>query len=605
MVTLPPSWIAMLEDSRYLPKPRNEFEHLKDDLKAGSWVDIPSLGQVPKGYRVSEILVTHQMLELWNEMEEEQRCVYRRVLSGPMGIGKSFLSYFLTARAYAEGWLTLYISDAGTLDTSEKADSYMEVIERFLVMNKDVLTAAELETLVSGYGVQGGIWNTAIIRVFNMLMQKERKTLTIIDEHGKLFRFDKPVPEKFKSLKPLMDLSSWTEDLAGSRLILTGTAHAKFELEIMESSFKEDFKTVVFVGPLLDDAFKNLLKHTPNLQSTDYEDIRSITNLVPRELMNLSTYIEENPELPIKEAFEKFEDCRRLDFSHNIQNYYKSIEKSETTRTNFYNGLASAFLHGSVEGEFKWDFIDLGLLFRLRRDGVILFRPLCNTAFRALLDQFKTMGMPEDLKNRLKANRFSGNEFEQAIFHAFICTSIRPIVLPTTNLVGDPKGSIVLDFDDYRVISRQRHSLGPGKDKFLARGYPGYPRFDFMVGPIFIQVSVSEFGVHNRDSSDLRKAFKRPYKTPKVVYNDRNQIECYLDEMYGGKHRADFGKDGFIVTKKDPTTGIDEVVPGFRIVYICGRDINLGNHRQLVTELPDVEHVSFNDLKSLFFANIV
>ncbi|ORZ19970.1 hypothetical protein BCR41DRAFT_385565 [Lobosporangium transversale] len=76
MVTLPPSWIAMLEDSRYLPKPRNEFEHLKDDLKAGSWVDIPSLGQVPKGYRVSEILVTHQMLELWNEMEEEQRCGY-------------------------------------------------------------------------------------------------------------------------------------------------------------------------------------------------------------------------------------------------------------------------------------------------------------------------------------------------------------------------------------------------------------------------------------------------------------------------------------------------------------------------------------------------
>jgi len=54
---------------------------------------------------------------------------YRRVLSGPMGVGKSYLSYFLTAKAYAEGWLVLYISETGELDRKTEEESELEVVK--------------------------------------------------------------------------------------------------------------------------------------------------------------------------------------------------------------------------------------------------------------------------------------------------------------------------------------------------------------------------------------------------------------------------------------------------------------------------------------------
>ncbi|KAF9342409.1 hypothetical protein BGX26_007595 [Mortierella sp. AD094] len=214
------------------------------------------------------------------------------------------------------------------------------------------------------------------------------------------------------------------------------------------------------------------------------------------------------------------------------------------------------------------------------------------------------MPIPPDLMRRLKANDLDGGDFEQVLFHALICTS-KPIVLRATDLDGKVESSIVLDFDDYQVISRQKHSLGPGKEKFIARGYPRYPRFDFMIGPMFIQVSVSEFGEHNKDSKDFRKAFNRPYKDIfGTSHGNKNQIECYLDEMFGGEHTANIIGGECVVTKKDPTTGHVERVPGFRIIYICGRDIEMKPHPVLATMLKDVVHVSFKDLKDVLFANI-
>ncbi|KAF9340927.1 hypothetical protein BGX26_008828, partial [Mortierella sp. AD094] len=196
-------------------------------------------------------------------------------------------------------------------------------------MNKDVLTAAELEKLVCDYNGQRDIWSTAITPVFNILMQKERKTLTVVDEHGKLFRSAKPVPDNFKSLKPLMDLASWTNGNLGSRLILTGTAHAKYELKVMEPSFRCDSMTVVFVGPLSELVFMKLLESVPNLSFADYKVIENITNRVPRELMYLSTHIEKNPNLSSEDtevAFRRFEDDRTTDFLRDAKEFYEKID---------------------------------------------------------------------------------------------------------------------------------------------------------------------------------------------------------------------------------------------------------------------------------------
>ncbi|KAF9437200.1 hypothetical protein BGZ76_001659 [Entomortierella beljakovae] len=65
------------------------------------------------------------------------------------------------------------------------------------------------------------------------------------------------------------------------------------------------------------------------------------------------------------------------------------------------------------------------------------------------------------------------------------------------------------------------------------------------------------------------------------VREGKNQIEYYLDGMFGEGHRADIVDGKFAVTKLDPSSGKRKSDPGFRIVYICGTDLEL-NHKKIV-----------------------
>ena len=184
VVDLPPSWIKILTSSKFDPEPRIAFNHLKDDLRAGDVITMPSLGQIPKEFgqhgQGCKLFVTEQMLKLWEDMRGDKERTYRRVLSGPMGVGQSYLSYFLAARAYAEGWLVLYISDAGVLDTDKEEQSKLEVIKRFLALNKDIVTGNELEMLVKDYDGGYNVPTLAVRLIFReLLMSYGRKTLTI------------------------------------------------------------------------------------------------------------------------------------------------------------------------------------------------------------------------------------------------------------------------------------------------------------------------------------------------------------------------------------------------------------------------------------------
>ncbi|KAG0274612.1 hypothetical protein BGZ95_009616 [Linnemannia exigua] len=156
VVDLPPSWIELLASTKFAPEPRAAFDHLKGNLLAGDGIAVPSMGQLPKDFGShsqghNNPFVTEQMLELWKDIRGDLECPYRRILSGPMGVGKSYLSYFLAAKAYTEGWLVLYISDAKVLDTNKQGEAALEVVMRFLAMNKDILTGAEFEMLVRNY----------------------------------------------------------------------------------------------------------------------------------------------------------------------------------------------------------------------------------------------------------------------------------------------------------------------------------------------------------------------------------------------------------------------------------------------------------------------
>ncbi|KAK3830617.1 MAG: hypothetical protein J3R72DRAFT_425789 [Linnemannia gamsii] len=94
------------------------------------------------------------------------------------------------------------------------------------------------------------------------------------------------------------------------------------------------------------------------------------------------------------------------------------------------------------------------------------------------------------------------DDFEGALWHQLLHIT-KPIVLNTTNLNGkNPTG-----FFPLRTLQYGRTCLGRGHDKVQIRGYKGYSRFDFMIGPVFIQVSVKGFGKYNKESADFTKAF--------------------------------------------------------------------------------------------------
>ena len=81
--------------------------------------------------------------------------------------------------------------------------------------------------------------------------------------------------------------------------------------------------------------------------------------------------------------------------------------------------------------------------------------------------------------------------------------------------------------------------------------------------------------------------------------NGRNQIEMYLDEMYGPGHSAVIDSNNrFDVTKN----GMH--VSGFCIVYIKGSP-GFPNHSVKVNEFPDIAHVTFEEIRKQLFTNII
>lgn len=113
-----------------------------------------------------------------------------------------------------------------------------------------------------------------------------------------------------------------------------------------------------------------------------------------------------------------------------------------------------------------------------------------------------------------------------------------------------------------------------------------------MLGPLFIQASVSDFGRHNTGLADISKAFN--------VRDDNgtNQIERYLNNLYGPNHSAEIEDNRFVVTRD----GVP--VPGFRVVYIRGIS-GKPKHGELVKKFPDVRHISLEELTKKLFKNIV
>jgi hypothetical protein len=513
-----------------------------------------------------------------------------------MGVGKSYLTYFLAARAYAEGMLMLYIADAGVLNTVDVDVSALRIVERFLALNKDILTAAQLEMLVSTYNGTHSLASDAVRVIFRtFLMDKKRKTLLIVDEHGSLFRNDPSVPKKFPLLGPLSDFHVWMEDYAGSHIIFTGTAHAKYEMNVLDASYRHN--SVEFVGPLSKDVFSKLLATYPHLcQQGIKERVVEVTNNVPRELRHIADHFGRQQNLVSRNALEDFIKYRAREFRMVATEYNKKLE-DPSEKEKFYRGLAKTFLGNASTADFNWDFMDLGLVYRSRnKNDIPVCRILCPTAQQGLLELFKEMPKSTDDAKRFISGNMKGEQIEEALAIQLL-SAIRPITFDATNLEGKNKTLISLDLTHCEIIEFPRLSLTPFHEKALQIGYEGYPRFDMILGRTFIQISKTDFANHDREGASIAKAFE-PYDKKPLYNGSKNQIEYYLDEAFGTGHSAKIEKNKFVVTK-DGTS-----VSDFRIVYIhCAPDTP--THSRLVHKYPELLLITFDEIKRKLYPNIL
>ena len=315
-----------------------------------------------------------------------------------MGVGKSYLSYFLAARTYAEGWLILYISDAGVLDTEKEEQSKLEVIKRFLALNKDIVAGNELEMLVKDYDGGYSIPTLAVRFIFReLLMSYGRKTLLLVDEHGKLFENEPYIPKKFLSLAHLSSYAMWGESAKGSRVIFTGTAHAKYEMTVLEESYRKNY--VVFVGPLSETVFLKLLNTYPRLSTLAIkEKVIKITNCVPRELVYLSTFVNDLPDPISVDDLQDWMEGRTNELLPIAETYFKSHDSY--SKEKFCTALLHTFLGCTSTFDFEWDFLDLGFIYRSKDIGKARTqrRILCRPARNALLELFEKAPLSEDTR---------------------------------------------------------------------------------------------------------------------------------------------------------------------------------------------------------------
>ncbi|KAF9201061.1 hypothetical protein BGZ49_008715, partial [Haplosporangium sp. Z 27] len=154
------------------PAPRETFSYLEGNLQAGDYIEIPFIGQYPERFV-------------------------------PYG----------AAMGYAEGFLTLNITEAIDLYVSVERSTH-DVLERFLGMNKDILTAAELGRIVDD--VELPLSTRAIKVIFEMLKSKDRKTLFLVNGYDQFLAYESYGLDKHELLDHLSGFDKWSVDYKGA-----------------------------------------------------------------------------------------------------------------------------------------------------------------------------------------------------------------------------------------------------------------------------------------------------------------------------------------------------------------------------------------------------
>ncbi|KAF8971645.1 hypothetical protein BGZ46_010244 [Entomortierella lignicola] len=354
-IDLPPALISLINDSdQFKPESRDKFKQEIDGKQVGDRITLPSLGQEPKhygeGFNGKSSFVTEQMMQVWDNFSADSNISIKRVLAGLMGVGKSYLALFLSAKAYLEGWPVLYVSDASELVKSDLNSAGSEICNPHIS-----------DTILS-----------------KLLSQKGKEILLIIDEHGNLFENNKRKPNLFE---PLTNIHLFQPAHNGARVIYTGTAHAGFELIYLTGGIDS---LLDFVGPFSDLVYDKLLESSPiGSKQGILASVKTTTNNVPRELVKLVDYLV-NDRKDLKMVAEEiiltgiaaFESIRANKFYGRASSYFnklndaRQIDQRTALSTMFQPSRRGTLHQNDVFSQPR--FMDLGLIYRLKVNGATI-----------------------------------------------------------------------------------------------------------------------------------------------------------------------------------------------------------------------------------------
>ncbi|CAG8577935.1 1518_t:CDS:2, partial [Funneliformis caledonium] len=230
-VELPPQIIDMLESDKFVPDLRTTFRTAFQNIHVGQSITLLHLGQEPKhfaeGYQGRTLLITGQMIDIWDKLSADSDHSIKRVFSGPMGVDISDLN----------------------VESSKKAGDV--ICRYFLALNKDILTATDLKRIIRHVDYDSKeIEVTIAEEILDLIKLADRKALLIVDEH-----------ESFKF----------------ACVILTGTAHARYERKYMKNGQYEFW--VIYVGLLQSNVFDILLQlHSVLRIQGIKEEAKKVTN---------------------------------------------------------------------------------------------------------------------------------------------------------------------------------------------------------------------------------------------------------------------------------------------------------------------------------------
>ncbi|KAF9356847.1 hypothetical protein BGX26_004662 [Mortierella sp. AD094] len=388
--------------------------------------------------------MTNMWQMLSNYEKQHNRRPFKRVITGPMGIGKTclaFYAFYLAARTYTEGWLILYIPDASVLVQDLQEESSEEICQRFLSINRDILTATELKDLVKNVRGKSNVATSFVNALWGLIRQQTRKTLLVVDEHRALFESESPTPIRFPVLRPLLDLSALGGNFQRAHVILTGISHEKFEGKYLKGEMQQ---WIEFVEPIQEHVLQSLVGLHPHLGSRRIRShMGKITNNIPGELKYLDVYVGGY-----------FVDVKLGRFHQNSDSFFPTISTSlkPYSQMDHYIALSSMFLGRPDRfrtATFDWKFLDTGLVYQLKDEqDRVMYKALCPAALDALQIVYSSLPLPRDVTGAfLLDTQLTDHQFEAALLHQLL--RYRFTQLETTGSNGKSRSTISLEINRF------------------------------------------------------------------------------------------------------------------------------------------------------------